>query len=239
MGSYNSFETFGLVDGPGIRTIVFLNGCPLRCKFCHNPEMQTLLDDNITTDEIVKKVLRSKPYFKTNGGVTISGGEPLLQYDFILELAKKLKEENIHIALDTSGIFAKNPKELLDYIDLVLLDVKALNRDSFIDITQKDLFNKYLEFVDILNKSNTDVWIRQVIIPDVNDNIDYIKELAKFLKNINNIKRVEFLPFHKMGDEKYLKLNKENPYKDKKAMDKNKCDMLYQEFIKVYKKKDN
>lgn len=236
MGSINSYETMGLVDGPGIRTIVFLNGCPLRCKFCHNPEMQILLDDNTSVEEVVNKVLRSKPYFKNNGGVTISGGEPLLQDQFVLELCKKFKKENINIALDTSGIFNKNVEEILELVDIVLLDVKGINKEMFLDITQRDFFDKYLEFINYLNKSNKEVWIRQVIIPKVNDNKEYIKELSKFLKdNIKNVKRVDFLPYHKMGDEKYLRLGIENPYKDKKEMDKDKCDMLYKEFMKIFK----
>ena len=111
-GSVDSFETFGLVDGPGIRTVVFLNQCMLRCKFCHNPEMWQKRELNYTSEEILKKVLRSKPYFKNNGGVTFSGGEPLLQYDFLVETCKMLKKENIHIAIDTAGIGYGDYREL-------------------------------------------------------------------------------------------------------------------------------
>ena len=134
-GSIDSIETFGLVDGPGIRTVVFLNGCSLRCKFCHNPEMWQMREANYTSEEIVKKVLRNKPYFKNNGGVTFSGGEPLLQYDFLLETCKKLKKEDVHIAVDTAGIGLGNYKELLDTIDMVLLDIKHITKEGYIDIT--------------------------------------------------------------------------------------------------------
>ena len=144
MGSINSFETFGLVDGPGIRTVVFLNGCNLRCKYCHNPEMLRKQLDNYSSDEVVQKCIRNKPYYKrNNGGVTFSGGEPLLQYDFLVETCKKLKQEDIHIAIDTAGIGLGDYKELLDTIDMVLLDIKHINKEGYLDITQKPLMNKF------------------------------------------------------------------------------------------------
>lgn len=236
-GSIAAIETFGLVDGPGIRTVVFLNGCNLRCKFCHNPEMWKMGEENYTSDEIVKKVLRSKPYLKDKGGVTFSGGEPLLQYDFLLETCKKLKEENIHIALDTAGIGLGDYRELLKYIDLVLLDIKHITKEGFLDITCRDYLDKYKEFLKELNNSNVEVWIRQVIVPGVHDNKDYLKSLKEFIKsNINNVKRIDFLPYHKLGSEKYDKLNIINPYKDKEELDKDVCDRLYQEFMEDYNK---
>ena len=126
--SIDSIETFGLVDGPGIRTVIFLNKCNLRCKYCHNPETWVMKDTNYTSDEIVNRVLRNKSYYKNNGGVTFSGGEPLLQYDFLLETCKKLKENNVHIALDTSGVGNGDYLELLQTIDLVLLDIKHITK---------------------------------------------------------------------------------------------------------------
>ena len=236
-GSIAAIETFGLVDGPGIRTVVFLNGCNLRCKFCHNPEMWKMGEENYTSDEIVKKVLRSKPYFNDKGGVTFSGGEPLLQYDFLLETCKNLKEEKIHIALDTAGIGLGDYRELLKYIDLVLLDIKHITKEGFLDITCRDYLDKYKEFLKELNNSNVEVWIRQVIVPGVHDNKDYLKSLKEFIKsNINNVKRIDFLPYHKLGSEKYDKLNIINPYKDKEELDKDVCDRLYQEFMEDYNK---
>lgn len=236
-GSVNSIETFGLVDGPGIRTVIFLNGCNLRCKFCHNPETWKMQELNYTTDEIVNKVLRSKPYFNKEGGATFSGGEPLLQYEFVLECVKKLKEKNIHVALDTAGIGHKNNKELLKYCDLVLLDIKGISKESFLDITRRDLFSEYLEFINELNESKTDIWIRQVIIPDVNDNEKYLEQLCCFIKNnIKNVKRIDFLPYHKMGNKKYIKLNLVDPYENKVAMDVSKCQKLYEKFMSIYNK---
>ncbi len=234
-GSIDSIETFGLVDGPGIRTVVFLNSCNLRCKFCHNPETWTMKEKKYTIDDIVKKVLRSKPYFKNNGGVTFSGGEPLLQYDFLVEACKNLKKENIHIAVDTSGIGHGNYNELFKTIDMVLLDIKHITRDGYIDITQVDKIDEFFNFVNQLNKTNIEVWIRQVIVPGVHDNQEYITNLAKFIKtNIKNVTRIDFLPYHKLGDEKYKKLGIKNPYLEKEAMNKEKCNELHKEFMKIY-----
>lgn len=235
--SVDSIETFGLVDGPGIRTVVFLNSCNLRCKYCHNPETWTMKEKNYSSDDIVKKVLRSKPYFKNNGGVTFSGGEPLLQYDFLVETCKKLKKENIHIAIDTAGVGQKNCSELFKTIDMVLLDIKHITKEGYIDITQVDKLEDFMNFVNQLNKTNIEVWIRQVIVPGIHDNQDYITNLAKFIKNnIKNVTRVDFLPYHKLGDEKYQKLGIKNPYINKAAMDKEKCEELHQQFMSIYKK---
>jgi len=234
-GAVDSIESFGLVDGPGIRTVVFLSGCKLRCKYCHNPEMWVKGKENYTSEELVKKIIRNKPYFKrNNGGVTFSGGEPLLQIDFLLEVCKELKKENIHIVLDTAGVGIGKYEELLPYIDLVLLDIKHTNEKGYFDLTGQSM-DEFYKFVNSLNKSNTKVWIRQVIIPDVNDNSEYIQGLAKFLKEINNIERIDFLPYHKLGDEKYQKLGIDNPYLFKKAMDEEKCRELYEE-LKSYTK---
>ena len=207
----SKIETFGLVDGPGIRTIIFFEGCNLRCKFCHNPETWQKKENNYTIDEIYNKILRSKPYFQNNGGVTFSGGEPLLHQDFIIEISKRLKKEKIHIALDTAGIGNGKYKELLEYVDLILLDIKSLDKNGFKDITQIDKFNEFENFIKELNNSNKEVWIRQVIIPNVNDNKEYIKKLSNYInKNIKNVTKVELLPFHTMGFEKYKKLNINN-----------------------------
>lgn len=235
--SIDSIETFGLVDGPGIRTVIFLNKCNLRCKFCHNPETWVMKNENYTSEEIIDRVLRNKPYYKNNGGVTFSGGEPLLQYEFLLETCKKLKQENIHIAIDTAGIGNGDYQELLQTIDLVLLDIKHITKEGYIDITQTDNIDKFNDFVEQLNKTNVEVWIRQVIIPDVNDNIEYMNSLATYIKtNIKNVTKIEFLPFHTLGNEKYEKLGIKNPYKDKKDMDKDKCNELYNHFINEYNK---
>ena len=235
-GSVDSIETFGLVDGPGIRTVVFLNGCKLRCKYCHNPEMWHLKEYNYTPKQLAERILRNKNYFKrNNGGVTFSGGEPLLQYKFIIEVAKILKKEKIHIALDTAGVGMGNYNELLSYIDLVLLDIKHTNKKDYYDLTGHSIDDS-LDFIKELNKSNTKVWIRQVIVPGLMDNDEYMNSLIDILKKIKNIERIDFLPYHKLGSEKYTKLGINNPYKNMPEMDKDKCTILYNKFIKKYKK---
>ncbi len=229
--SINSIETLGLLDGPGIRVVIFFNGCPLRCKYCHNPETWKLQEQNYSIEDLIKKIKRYKPYFKDNGGVTLSGGEPLLHHDFILELSKKLQEENIHVALDTSGVGLGNYQELLKYINLVLLDIKHTDKTLYKDITNQEI-TQVENFIEQLNKSNTEVWIRQVIIPNITDNTNYIDSLITYIKKIKNITKVDFLPYHKMGTEKYIKLNIPYPYKNLPNMDEKKVKELYSYFIK-------
>ena len=230
--SINSIETFGLVDGPGIRVVIFFNGCSLRCKFCHNPEMFHIQKANTTVEELVAKIKRYKPYFKNSGGVTYSGGEPLLQVDFLIELSKALKNEGIHIALDTAGVGVGNYDEILKLVDLVILDIKHLTKTGYENLVSHSM-DEYLKFVEVLKKHNKDLWIRQVIVPGIHDNIEYMNALVSYLKTIPNIKRIEFLPFHKMGDEKYEKLGIPNPLKNTPAADAKSCQKLYDEYIKA------
>lgn len=235
-GSVKKIETMGLVDGPGIRTVVFLSGCKLRCKYCHNPEMWKLSTPNYTPKDLVAKITRNKPYFKrNNGGVTFSGGEPLLQFEFLIEVCKLLKKENIHIALDTAGVGNGNYDELLSYIDLVLLDIKHTDEFEYQELTgqQNDESEK---FIKALNKSNKPVWIRQVIIPGLMDNEEYLYKLKEYLKKIKNIKKIDFLPYHTLGKEKYKELGIDYPYKHLEAMDKQKCNELYNKFIYILNK---
>ena len=233
--SINSIESFGLVDGPGIRTVIFFNGCLLRCKFCHNPEMFQMQEANTTVEELVEKIKRFKPYFKNNGGVTYSGGEPLLQVDFLIELSKALKEEDIHITLDTAGVGVGKYKEILELIDLVILDIKHVTKEGYRELVERDI-EESEKFIEELNKSGKPVWIRQVIVPGIMDNDEYLDGLVDYLKKINNIEKIEFLPFHHLGFEKYQKLNIPNPLKDTPEMDANKCDELYKKFMKKYEK---
>lgn len=233
-GSVASIETMGLADGPGIRTVVFLNGCKLRCKYCHNPEMQEMMDLNITPNELCEKIIRNKPYFKrNNGGVTFSGGEPLLQKEFLIECFKILKCENIYVALDTCGVGNGDYEEILSYVDLVLLDIKHVLDKGYYYITGHSIDDS-LRFIEVLNKLNKKIWIRQVIVPGIMDNDEYIDKLVDVLLKIKNIERVDFLPYHKLGESKYEKLNREIPFKNIEAMDKDKCDGLYNRFLKKY-----
>ena len=234
--SIESIETFGLVDGPGIRVVVFFNGCKLRCKYCHNPEMWTKKENNYTPQELVDKIKRYKSYFKNNGGVTFSGGEPLLHSKFIIETAKLLKKEDIHIALDTAGVGLGDYEEVLKYIDLVIFDVKHTDPDEYKELTNLEITESE-EFIKVMNQQNKPVWIRQVIVPGIMDNYEYIDNLIKYLSKIKNIERIDFLPFHRLGREKYISLGLKYPYEEKDDMDKTKTNELYQYFIEKYSNK--
>lgn len=232
-GAVDSIETFGLVDGPGIRTVVFLSGCRLRCKYCHNPEMWVKGQENFTPEELVTRILKNKNYFMRNGGVTFSGGEPLLQGDFLIEVSKLLKKEDIHIALDTSGVGVGNYEEILKYVDLVLLDIKHTDKSTYRELTGLSI-DESIKFREVLNKSGKDVWIRQVIVPGVMDNDEYIRSLVKEVKKIKKVLRVDFLPYHKMAIDKYERIGIEYPYKGIPVMDRDRCKKLYNKFIKMY-----
>lgn len=204
-GYISSVEPMGLVDGPGVRYVVFMQGCKLRCLYCHNPETWKLNDgEEISSDKLLKKILRYKSYYK-NGGVTFSGGEPLLQSDFLLDILKKCKENNLHTAIDTAGVGIGNYEEILKYVDLVILDIKAIDDNEYIKITgaKIDEFNKFLKIVISLNKK---LWIRSVIVPGINDTEEYILKLKDYIKTIPNIEKVELLPYHLYGVDKYKKL---------------------------------
>lgn len=223
----SSIETMSFHDGPGLRIVYFLQGCPLRCSFCHNPETWEIEDKKImTTDEIVDFTLKYKNYIE-EGGVTFSGGEPLLQAEVLKEVCKELKKNNIDIALDTSGI-GSTDYEILDYVDIVLFDIKALNKKDYSDITTGNLETS-LKFLEEANKRNKKVIIRQVIIPNINDNEEYIKDLKKLLTNYKYDK-VELLSYHRMGIKKYEDLN--IPYKlsETPNMDQNKVKKLQESF---------
>lgn len=230
LGAVDSIETFGLVDGPGIRTVVFLSGCTLRCKYCHNPEMWVKGQENYSPEELAKKIMRNKPYFKDDGGVTFSGGEPLLQAPFVIEVCKILKRENIHIALDTAGVGLGNYEEILSYVDLVLLDIKHLEPDSYEDLTGAPL-KEYWNFVNTCQKMGKKLWLRQVVVPGVHDNPEYMLNLRAYIKTLKNVVKIEFLPFHRLGREKYLKLGIPYPYEEKGDMDAQKCLELYQKYM--------
>jgi pyruvate formate lyase activating enzyme len=199
-GKISKIETLGLVDGPGIRVVVFLSGCPLRCKYCHNPEMWDINSGKeYTAKELLDVILKYKNYFGVIGGVTFSGGEPLLQSVFLLEVLKLCKENNISTALDTSGCIIN--KEVLKYVDLVILDIKALDNDSYKEMTGRNIENSF-GFLKSIQELNIDLWLRCVIIPGINDNKKYIEKLYSYIKNIK-FKKIELLPYHTMGVSKY------------------------------------
>ena len=205
----HSFESFGAVDGPGIRFVVFFQGCGLRCKYCHNRDTwPTKAGLEYTTQELIAKISRYKNYFSVSGGgVTLSGGEPLLQQDFLLDFIPKLKKIGIHVAIDTSGNFSLTDKikKIIDLTDLFLLDIKCINDDICKDLV--GVSNKLeLEFAKYLNSINKDVWIRQVLVPGITDNEEDLLKLKDFLSTLNNIKKIEILAYHDLGKFKWENL---------------------------------
>ena len=229
-GSIDSVETMGLVDGPGIRYVVFLQGCKLRCLFCHNPETWKMEEKNMTTaEELIDKIKRYKNYFGKEGGVTFSGGDPLCQPEFLLECLKQCKQEGIHTCLDTSGVGCNKESypAILSCTDFVLLDIKAVTPEAYKKMTGYPM-KDFSEFLELCQKLEKKIWLRQVIVPGINDTEEYILELKKYIKNIKNVERVELLPYHLYGVEKYKKLGISYRLDGVPAMKKEDLDKLNQ-----------
>lgn len=211
MGRINSIETMGALDGPGIRTIVFFQGCNLRCLYCHNPDMWKESGGYETSaEEVAKIVARYRPYYGDKGGVTFSGGEPLIQPEFLLECLKACKAKGVHTTLDTAGNGAGNYDEILAYTDLVILDVKHEDPASFQRITGCPI-DGYLAFKEAVNLKNKAIWLKHVVVPGLTNQPAHIKALKKEIFSFNNISKVELLPYHTMGVTKYEKMG--IPYK--------------------------
>lgn len=225
LANIDSIETMGLVDGPGIRVVVFMQGCNLRCLFCHNPETWSCEEKTkISVDEVVEKVLKYKTYISKNGGVTFSGGEPLLQSNFIYECCKILKEEKIHICIDTAGV-GYDYEKLIDFVDLFIVDVKAVNSDEYKYITGQSI-DKFCDFMNKVQQKEKKLWIRQVIVPTINDDEDHVIALANYVKKLKNVEKVELLPYHTMGKEKYDKLKIKYRLEGIKDLDRSKIEFL-------------
>lgn len=222
IGNIHSIETLGLHDGPGIRTIFFFQGCSLRCKYCHNPDSWARQDNNLyAVEELIRIAKRYKNYYQVSGGgVTISGGEALLQPKFLLALVKGLKAEGIHVTLDTSGIGcgAGLYWEILAHIDLVLLDIKSPTKKGFYKMTGQTN-DKLKDFIAAINDTSVPVWARQVVIPELNDTKRDLIRLKRYIqKELLTVEKIELLPFHKMCDEKYEALSITFPFAEKKEM---------------------
>lgn len=209
-GYIHSFESFGTKDGPGIRFVFFLQGCPLRCLYCHNADTWGITTKKLlfTPEEAFREVLKVKGFIKT-GGVTVSGGEPLMQSDFVLQLFKLCQKEGIHTAIDTSGyLLNEKVKMALTYTDLVLLDVKHIDPGKYKTLTSVPL-QPTLNFIQYLSQINKPVWVRYVLVPGYSDNETDLHTWARYISSFKNIERVDILPFHQMGMHKWEKLGKE------------------------------
>ncbi len=211
-GRISAFQSLGTVDGPGVRAVVFASGCPLRCGYCHNPETWSERGTEVSEDELLAKILRLKPYIR-HGGVTFSGGEPLLQAEFFASLARSLKAEGLHVALDTSGNGGDaHVGELLDAVDLVLLDVKFSNEKDYRAYTGGS-FARTMDFLADVRSRGKRVWIRRVIVAGLNDGEEDVRALKDLLAPFSDvIDRVEFLPFRKLCLEKYERLGLPFPF---------------------------
>ena len=227
LGKINSYESMGLVDGPGIRYVVFLQGCALRCQYCHNPD--TWLEDKytevITPQKLIEKIKRFKPYFGSDGGVTFSGGEPLRQPKFLLECLKLCKENGIHTALDSAGVGFGNYDEILSLTDLVILDIKAVKEDEYKFITGQDM-TRFKVFLDACQRLGTKLWLRQVIVPGINDDKQHMIALRDYIKTIKNVEKVELLPYKTIGVTKYKALKLPYSLDGVPDMDEKKCKEL-------------
>lgn len=239
-GNIHSIETCGTVDGPGIRFVVFTQGCPLRCQYCHNPDTWTTEENKkISVDEILQKYDGVKEFLR-NGGLTVTGGEPLLQIDFVTSLFKAAKSKNIHTALDTSGILfnKKNTSkidELLKYTDLVLLDIKHIDDVEHKKLTGMSNVN-VLDFAKYLSDKNIPVWIRHVVVPQITDNEEYLTRLGQFLSTLKNIQALDVLPYHDMAIPKYENLGIDYPLKGVPPLSKQEAIKARDIILRAYRK---
>lgn len=227
IGKIHSKESFGTVDGPGIRYVLFMQGCPMRCLYCHNPDTWKIGGgEDITVDEVISEYKKNEPFYK-NGGITVTGGEPLLQVDFLIELFRRAKEENIHTCIDTSGItysesnteYLLKLDELMKYTDLVMLDIKHIDPEQHKRLTSRD--NKgILAFAKYLEKRKIPVWVRHVIVKGYTTDPEQLERLGEFIGSLKNVRALDVLPYHTMGKSKYEELGMEYPLGDMPALDR-------------------
>ena len=213
MGKIHSIETFGAVDGPGIRFVIFLQGCPMRCQYCHNPDTwECNAGTDMSVEDLLVEIRKYRHYYGSTGGVTVTGGEPLLQIDFVIDLFKALKSEGIGTCIDTSGVLFSRVEsvkakydELMQYTDLVLLDLKHIDSAKHKELTGHS--NEHiLDFAKYLDAKHIPVWIRHVVIPTITSNKEYLQGLRDFIDTLSNVEKIEVLPYHTMGVQKYESL---------------------------------
>lgn len=242
-GHIHSIESFGTVDGPGVRMVVFLKGCPMRCKYCHNPD--TWLPEggtDMSVDEIMQQYENAKSFYKT-GGITVTGGEPLMQIDFVCQLFERAKSEGIHTCLDTSGVtFNRNNavlmekfNHLIDLTDLVMLDIKHIDPEEHLKLTTHKNDN-ILDFAHWLDEKHTDVWIRHVVVPGITENDEYLYKLGLFIGSLSNVKALDVLPYHNMGEVKYEQLGIDYPLKGTNPLPKERAVEAKKQILRGIKK---
>lgn len=225
-GRIHSIESMGLVDGPGIRTVLFLQGCKLRCKYCHNPDTWDIQGGKeMEVSQVLKMLKRFRPYYGEKGGVTCSGGEPLLQIAFVEELFRACKAENISTCLDTAGYGYGVYDALLEVTDLVLFDAKHYTPKGYQCLTG-GAFSIPTEFLQAVAKSQTPLWVRHVVVPDLTDDEEHIGRMGEYIQEIPNVKRVELLPYHTLGVDKYKEMQREYPLCGVLPMDQEKTKQL-------------
>ncbi|MCH3973076.1 MAG: pyruvate formate-lyase-activating protein [Oscillospiraceae bacterium] len=239
-GKVHSIESMGLVDGPGVRVVVFLQGCSLRCLFCHNPDTWPVEGGTeMSPQEVTRRVLCCKPYFLRGGGVTFSGGEPLLQPEFLLETLRLCKDAGIHTCLDTAGCGLGNYDELLQYTDLILYDVKQVTAESYRQMTGKS-WDETTRFLAAVKKAGTPVWVRHVVVPGLTSGEAHMQALKTFIaEKVPNVEKVELLPYHLLGVHKYAALGLSYRLKGTPAMDLKQTQAWQQRYFPDNKTTEN
>jgi pyruvate formate lyase activating enzyme len=235
----HSIETFGTHEGPGIRLVIFLQGCNIRCVYCHNPDTQNLNSGKvIRTEEIIKLLEKEKPYFKDKGGLTVSGGEPLLQRQNLKHIFREVKKKGFHTTLDTNGtILDHHSKKLLEFTDLVLLDIKHIDPVWHQKVTKvsNEIVLKFAEYLEEIKKP---MWLRYVLVPGYTDQEEFLHKWGKHFRKYNSIERVEILPYHTFGAYKYEQLGLKYPLKElvppSKEMVNHALNIFKQYFKHVY-----
>jgi pyruvate formate lyase activating enzyme len=232
-GLIHSFESGGTVDGPGLRFVIFLQGCLLRCLYCHNPDSWHLKHGHeYSVDQVIHEVKKYRSYMKfSGGGVTLTGGEPLLQHDFTKEILVRLKDLDLHTALDTSGFCnIEIAKPILEFVDLVLLDIKSFDPDIFFRVAYRSI-EPTVKFANYLQEINKPTWVRFVLVPGVTDQEHNVRGLANYISKMENVRKVEVLPFHKLGEYKWETLGYKYRLKDVPLPTKEEVDTVRQIFL--------
>ena len=229
-GRIHSLESFGTVDGPGVRFVVFVQGCPMRCAYCHNPDTWAMTGGTMMEPaEIIEQYEKNKGFYR-GGGITVTGGEPLMQVDFLIDLFTLAKAKDIHTCIDSSGIafnpgsaqFMEKLDRLMTLTDLVMLDIKHIDPEKHKELTAQPN-QRILEFAAYLNEKQVDMWIRHVVVPGITDDDKYLDTLGYFIGQFTNLKALDILPYHTMGEVKYAKLGMEYKLKGVPAMEKEKA----------------